>query len=79
MKLIAKNVPVLTRLLLICLVIGTLAWELVERILELAGVGMDLSVGPVGFDIEVIVLSVMVNPGTLLGLIPAIILFRRMK
>jgi hypothetical protein len=77
MKLTAKNLPVLTRLLVLCMVIGTLAWEIVERLLALAGVALDLSVGPVGFDIEVIALSVMANPGTLIGIVPAILLFRR--
>lgn len=77
MKLTAKNLPVLLRVLLLCLVIGTLAWELVERLLELAGVTLDLSVGPVGFDIEVIALSVMANPGTLIAIVPAILLFRK--
>ncbi len=77
MKLTAKNLPVLMRILLLCLVIGTLAWELVERLLELAGVTLDLSVGPVGFDIEVIALSVMANPGTLIAIVPAVLLFRK--
>ena len=77
MKLTAKNLPVLLRILLLCLVIGTLAWELVERLLELAGVTLDLSVGPVGFDIEVIALSVMANPGTLIAIVPAVLLFRK--
>ena len=77
MKLTAKNLPVLMRILLLCLVIGTLAWELVERLLELAGLTLDLSVGPVGFDIEVIALSVMANPGTLIAIVPAVMLFRK--
>ena len=78
MKLNSKNLPVLIRLVLLCTVIFTLAWELVERLLALAGVTLDLSVGPVGFDIQVIALSVQANPGTLLGIIPAVILFRRL-
>ncbi len=78
MKLTTKNLPILLRLLVLCLLIGTLAWELLERLLEIAGVGIDLSVGPVGFDIEVIVLSVMANPGTFLAIIPAVVLFRKL-
>ena len=78
MKLNSKNLPVLTRLLLLCAVILTLAWELVERLLGLAGVALDLSLGPIGFDIEVLSLYVTVNPGTLLGVLPAIALFRRL-
>ena len=77
MKLTAKNLPAFLRVLVLCLVIGTLAWELVERLLELAGVSLDLSVGPVGFDIEVVALSVMANPGTLIAIVPAVLLFRR--
>ena len=42
------------------------------------GIEIDLSVGPVGFDIDVIALWLQVNPGTLLGIIPAVILFRRL-
>lgn len=78
MKLTAKNLPVFTRITLLCLVIGTLAWEILERILVLAGANLDLSVGPVGFDIQVLALWVMVNPGTLIGILPAILLFRRL-
>ncbi|MFP4114805.1 MAG: hypothetical protein ACOC1I_03730 [Spirochaetota bacterium] len=78
MKLTAKTLPILTRLLVLCLLIGTLAWELAERLLELAGVTIDLTVGPVGFDIEVIALSVMANPGTIVGILPAILLFRKL-
>ena len=77
MKLNSKNLPVLFRLLILCIVVGSLAWELLERLLELGGVGMDLSLGPVGFDIDVVSLYLKVNPGTLLGVIPAVFLFRR--
>jgi hypothetical protein len=77
MKLSSKNLPVLFRLILLCTVVGTLAWELVERLVALAGGALDLSVGPVGFDIEVLSIYIAVNPGTLLGIIPAVILFRR--
>jgi len=78
MKLTAKNLPILVRLLVLCMVVGTLAWELIERILELTGIAVDLAVGPVGFDIEVLALSVMANPGTLIGIVPAIALYRRL-
>lgn len=78
MKLSAKNLPLLVRVLALCMLIGTLAWELVERLLLLAGVELDLSVGPVGFDIEVIVLSVMANPGTVLAIVAGALLFRKL-
>ena len=78
MKLNGKNLPVLIRLLLICAVVATLAWELIERLLALGGVALNLSLGPIGFDIQVITFSLQVNPGTLLGIIQAVILFRRL-
>ena len=78
MKLAAKNVGVLIRLLILTAVVGTLVWELLERLLGLLDVTLDLSVGPVGFDIEVVSLFVMANPGTLLGVPVAILLFRRL-
>ena len=78
MKLNGKNLPTLTRLMLLCVVVATLAWELLERLLALGGVALDLSLGPIGFDLQVIALSLRVNPGTLLGIVPAIILFRRL-
>ena len=78
MKLIAKNLPILIRLVIICAVVGPLAWELLERLLALGGVTLDLALGPVGFDIQVISFSLQVNPGTLLGIVPAILLFKRL-
>lgn len=77
MKLTTKNAPVLVRLLLLCIVVGTLTWELVERLLALGGVPVDLSLGPIGFTIDVIELWLRANPGTLLGVVAAVILFRR--
>jgi hypothetical protein len=76
MKLNQKNFPILLRLLILCTLIGTLGWAVVERLLALVGLDIDLTAGPIGFDIEVIAVSVTVNPGTLLGIIPAVRLFR---
>jgi hypothetical protein len=78
MKLSSKTLPLFTRILLASLAVGTLAWELIERIVALAGGTLDLAVGPVGFDVHVLALWVMLNPGTLLGVLPAILLFRRL-
>ncbi len=58
------------------MLVGGLAWEVLERVAQRFGLDMDLSVGPVGFDLSVVALSVMVNPGTFLGLVAAILLFR---
>ena len=78
MKLNGKNLPVLIRLLVLFAVVCTLAWELVERLVGLAGVQIDLSVGPVGFDIEVIAVWLQANPGTLIGFIPGFLVFRKL-
>ncbi|MFP4550638.1 MAG: hypothetical protein ACLFNT_07535 [Spirochaetales bacterium] len=78
MKLSSKSLPVFTRILVASLAVGTLAWELVERIIALAGRTLDLAVGPIGFDVHVVALWFMLNPGTLLGILPAVLLFRRL-
>ena len=79
MKLNSKNLPVLFRLLLLSMVVATIAWELIERLVAIAGGALDLSLGRIGFDIGVIALWVQANPGTLIGIVPAVILFRRAK
>jgi hypothetical protein len=56
--------------------VGGLAWELLERVLAGSGIHLDFSVGPVGFDLHVVALHFLVNPGTFLGLIGGLILFR---
>ncbi len=78
MKLTARNLPTFLRILLLCLLVGTLAWELVERVLEYAGLSVSLGVGPVGFDLRVISLWAMFNPGSLIAIGPAFLLFRRL-
>ena len=77
MKLSAKTLPVLGRLALLSMVVGTLAWEIVERALALAGVPLSIGVGPVGFDIRVLTVALIVNPGTIAGLVTAVVLFRK--
>jgi hypothetical protein len=57
-------------------VVGGLAWEVVERICLAAGLTLALSVGPIGFDLHVISLFFLVNPGTFLGLAGGVVLFR---
>jgi len=78
MKLSAKNLGVLIRLVLLFTVILTLAWALIERLLGLAGAEVDLSVGPIGFDVKVLAVWIEVNPGTFLGIIPGILVFRKL-
>lgn len=78
MKYSTRNRGVLLRLILLGLLAGTLAWDLCERVLVHAGLIIDLGIGPVGFDIHVLAVSVYLNPGTLMGIIGGWILFRRL-
>lgn len=78
MKLNSKNLPTFLRLLLLCIIIGTVAWELLARLVALAGTDISLAVGPIGFDVHVLAMAIMVNPGSLLGIVPAVALFRRL-
>lgn len=79
MKLAAKTLPILIRIMMLCMVVGTLFWELVALIVAQLGAEIGLAVGPVGFDVHVLAVQVMMNPGTLLGILAAIILFRRTR
>ncbi len=76
MKIGAKT---LASFLLLCAlgsVAGGLAWAVLERVAALLGLAIDLSVGPVGFDLGVLAFSITVNPGTFLGLVAGILIFR---
>jgi len=76
MKLNNKTRPILYRFLALGALFGTLVWALAELLAAAAGLPFSLSVGPVGFDIHVLAIWIRVNPGTLLGLVGGIILFR---
>jgi len=55
---------------------GSLAWEVLERLLRLP---VSLASGPVQlFDLYVIALSIRVNPGSFLGAAAAALLARRL-
>ncbi len=66
-------------LIFLGLVIGTLSWELFAKILESFSINASLAIGPVGFDISVLVFYIKINPGSVIGIIAGILLFRRMK
>ena len=76
MKLSAKTTSSLALLCLLGAVVGGLGWEVVERVAARLGLALDLSVGPIGFDLRVVSLHFLVNPGTFFGLVGAILLFR---
>ncbi len=76
MKLTQRSRGLFVLVVGLSLIIGTFSWTILERILALAGAPLNLEAGPVGFDIGVIAASIHVNPGTLLGLIPGILIFK---
>lgn len=78
MKLIKKNAGIFTLLFFLGLITGTFTWEILERIITLAGSAIDLSVGPFGIDLDVISVYIKVNPGSLLGAAAGVILFFRL-
>ena len=78
MKYTKRNRPILVKILLLSLLIGTFAWDLLERLLSYAAMPIHIAIGPVGFDLLVISCYVYLNPGTLFGIVAALILFRRL-
>lgn len=76
MKLTARNRATFVWFLVAGLLAGSLAWELLERILSQVGLPLRLGVGPVGFDLSVLAVSLTVNPGTVLGAVGGAVLFR---
>jgi len=77
MKITNKNLNKFIGFLILFCVAGTLAWELLEVIINTAGLTLHLTAGPVGFDINVISFYITANPGTLLGLGAGWLLFKR--
>ena len=78
MKLSKKNRFTFLSFLGLGFLIGTLAWEVLERILLQVGIELALGIGPVGFDLSVLSFFVKINPGTFIGILGGIFLFRLM-
>ncbi|MBE3129246.1 MAG: hypothetical protein IMZ54_00845 [Acidobacteria bacterium] len=76
MKLSGKTVSSFLVLGTLGALVGSLAWELAERIAANIGLHLDLSIGPIGFDLHVVALHFLVNPGTFLGLLGGFLIFR---
>ena len=76
MKLNSKTRGTLVGVLFLSLLIGTLVWEIIERLFGGFGIPIDLSVGPLGFDAHVIAVWVRANPGTAAAVYPAIRFFQ---
>ena len=62
--------------LVLCMFVGTLGWEVLERVFSSFGVTVNLKAGPFGFDSGVISFWFNANPGTIIG-IPGAFLFYR--
>lgn len=77
MKVTNKNLSKFIAFLVLCSVMGTLCWELIEVLFGLAGISFSLTAGPVGFDIEVLSVYIKINPGTPLGFAGGWLLFKR--
>ncbi len=77
MKLSKRTSGHFLRLLILGIVLGTLFWELLEKIIALSGGALSLSVGPVGFDTGVLAVRLIINPGSFLGALGGYALFRR--
>jgi predicted membrane-bound spermidine synthase len=75
MKLSVKTASTLLTLAFLGAIVGGLAWEVVERICLRFGLVLGVSVGPIGFDLSVVSLHFLVNPGTIAGLLGGVVLF----
>jgi hypothetical protein len=76
MRLSGRTRSTFVLFLLLGVLIGSLAWEVLERILSRFGVELGMSLGPVGFDLAVLAVSLVLNPGSLLGALGGVLLFR---
>ncbi len=65
-------------IILLGFLVGTLAWEIVERLVALTGRAMELSIGPIGFDVRAVSVWIRVNPGSFLGTVSALLLLQRL-
>jgi len=75
MKLNKKNRTSFLILILLGFLIGTLSWELLERVLITFNVTLKWEIGPVGFDLRVLSFYIKFNPGSVLGIIAGLFLF----
>jgi hypothetical protein len=78
MKLSSRNRSTFLTFLGLGFLVGTLGWEVLERIVLQMGFELALGVGPVGFDLSVLSVFVKINPGTFIGVLGGIFLFRVM-
>ncbi len=71
-----KSLAAFFGLLLLGAIIGSLAWEIVERVVNVSGTPLSLSLSsPLSFDLHVVAMSFRPNIGTFLGAVAGIVLF----
>jgi hypothetical protein len=75
MKLTGRTRSTFVLFLVLGVLIGSLAWEVLDRVLSRFGVDLGLSLGPIGFDLSVLAVSLVLNPGTILGALGGVLLF----
>jgi NhaP-type Na+/H+ and K+/H+ antiporter len=76
MTLNRKSIPFFLGFSLIGLLIGSLTWEIIERIFQQSGISLTLTLSnPLLIDFHVIALSLRPNIGSLAGFLGGIILF----
>jgi hypothetical protein len=73
-----KNLKTYALFLVFGLLIGSLLWEVLERVLHQVGIGLTLTPEKAlqVFDIYVLSMSVRANPGSLIGAIGGTIFFK---
>ena len=78
MTLTKKNVPVFLLIVALGLVIGSLGWEILERVLSLWGlqIGFTLREPITLFDFYVLSVSLRANLGTILGALGGVVVYR---
>jgi hypothetical protein len=76
MKLTSRNRSTFLAFLGLGFLVGTLGWEVLERIVRQMGFELALGIGPVGFDLSALSVFIKINPGTFIGVLGGIFLFR---
>ena len=79
MTLNKRSLPTLILCLILGMVIGSLAWEVFERVLSQLGLDFSLTMKEALelFDLYVLAVTFRANPGTLLGAFGGMFLFTR--
>jgi hypothetical protein len=76
MKLTKQNRGTALVVISLAAVVGSLGWDIVERLLRSGGNELNLTVGPIGFDLHMLAVSMQANPGTVMGLLGGWLLFK---